>query len=233
MKHNNNGIWWLSIVGLFFAIVGFIIYYSYFFSGHKLTLTVIQEHADYLYNFVQKNYLISSIVFCFILGISTICFIPITVLLTVVGGFLFGTYAGTLLSVLSVTIGACIIFFIVRNFVGKKIQKKYASKLTVFNKELKKYGGYYILALHLLPVASVFIISLGAGLSQISLNIFFLVTALGILPGTAIYAFAGQQLQELESLSQLESSQLLVALTGLALLVLLVRFVHGFYKEKS
>ncbi|NRB21802.1 TVP38/TMEM64 family protein [Candidatus Dependentiae bacterium] len=216
---------WLGILFLL-AIGAFSFYY---FSGYEFSLSAVQRQADYLYQLVQNKYVLSIILFCLIFIAATVCFIPVTVLLSVVAGFLFGVMPGTLLAVFSATAGSCIIFLIMRNTVGKKIQKKYATKLTMFNRDLEKYGAYYLLALQLLPVTPTFIINLGAGLSSISLRTFFWTTALGLLPGTLVYSFAGQKLHSINSLNDLLSAPILLALVGLAVLVLLMRVVKSFY----
>ena len=59
------------------------------------------------------------------------------------------------------------------------------------------------------------------GLTRISLGTYILATAIGIIPGTFVYAYAGRQLGTINSLKEVVSLNVLLALTLLGLFALL------------
>jgi uncharacterized membrane protein YdjX (TVP38/TMEM64 family) len=58
------------------------------------------------------------------------------------------------------------------------------------------------------------------GLTRVSLGTYVLATAIGIIPGSFVYAYAGRQLGTINSLKEIASPNVLVAFTLLGLLAL-------------
>jgi uncharacterized membrane protein YdjX (TVP38/TMEM64 family) len=151
--------------------------------------------------------------------------------LTLSGGFLFGALLGTLYVNAGATTGATLAFLFCRYAAGDWIQEKYLDKLITFNRELSENGYRYLLALRLIPLFPFFLINAGAGLTKIPLRTFVWTTSLGILPGSFVYAFAGKQLGSIESMGDIFSTEILIAFSLLALLVL-VPVVVKYSKRK-
>ena len=211
---------------VFFLFVFFIAYYLGLFEA--VTLTTLQQNASALYFFVQRYFVFSVFIFCALFTTATFLFLPITVLLTLAAGFLFGVSIGTLLVLLSATCGGAIMLLVVRYAIGNRVQEKYADALQMFNDDIKKYGSSYLLMLQLLPITPTFAINLFAGVIPISLWTYMWTTAVGILPGTLIYAIAGRQLHVIKSLNDLMSWPAIIILCLLALLALLPMIVRRY-----
>jgi uncharacterized membrane protein YdjX (TVP38/TMEM64 family) len=76
------------------------------------------------------------------------------------------------------------------------------------------------LSLRLIPIFPFFVINLLSGLTRIRLGSFVAATAIGIIPASFVYAYAGRQLGTINSLREIASPQVLLAFTLLGLLAL-------------
>ncbi|SHO22296.1 Putative uncharacterized protein, partial [Moritella viscosa] len=142
--------------------------------------------------------------------------LPGAVLLTLLGGGLFGFGYGLLLISFASSIGATLAFLVSRYLLRDYVQKKFGARLDAINKGMKKEGNFYLFSLRLIPVFPFFLINILMGLTKISTRNFYLVSQVGMLAGTAVYVWAGTQLSELNSLSGIASPSLLSALVLLA-----------------
>lgn len=59
-----------------------------------------------------------------------------------------------------------------------------------------------------------------SGLTRVRLGTYMLATALGIIPGSFVYAYAGRQLGTINSLKEIASPNVILAFTLLGLLAL-------------
>jgi len=204
-----------------FIILGIIIVLRFSSITEWMSLTQLKVHRDYLQQVVSEYYLLSVICYISLYVAAVALSIPVGVLLTLAGGFLFGVIAGLFYTNIGATLGATIAFLLVRYLVGKTIQQKYAVQLAQFNKAMKLYGKNYLLVIRFIAVIPFFLVNILVGLTNLSLWTFIWTTAIGILPGSLVYTFAGQQLNEIESLRDIFSFNILLIFFFLALFALI------------
>lgn len=185
-----------------------------------LTFENLKENKFHLQQIVEGNYILSVIGYI-ILYIVVVAFsIPGATILTLGSGFLFKTILGAIYVNIGATTGAALAFLFFRYLAGEWVQNKHKDKLDKFNRELSENGYRYLLALRLIPVFPFFLINICAGLTKIPLRTFVWTTSLGILPGSLVYAFAGSQLSDIESVKDIFSAKIVSAFILLALFVL-------------
>jgi uncharacterized membrane protein YdjX (TVP38/TMEM64 family) len=204
------------------------------FSGvdRYLTFENLQENKFRLQQIVEGNYL-RSIGGYVLLYIVVVAFsIPGATILTLSGGFLFGVIWGAVYVNVGATTGAALAFLFCRYVAGEWVQNKYGDKLNKFNKELEENGYRYLLALRLIPVFPFFMINIFAGLTKFSLRTFIWTTSVGILPGSLVYAFAGNQLNAIESVKDIFSAKIIGAFSLLALFVLFPVIVNYIKRKR-
>jgi len=200
--------------------------------GNYLTLTLLKQNRAQLQQFVANHYWKS--VFCFMvvyLG-TVIMSLPIATLMTVAGGMLFGLWYGTLFSLIGGTIGSIIAFFGIRYVVGDWLASRYTSQLKVLNEQMRVYGSLYLLGLHFIIFIPFTLINLLAGLTNVSWTTFLWTTVVGMLPASIIYAFAGQKLATIDSLSDLFSVRGVLGLSAIATLLLISLVVSSMHRSK-
>jgi uncharacterized membrane protein YdjX (TVP38/TMEM64 family) len=184
-----------------------------------ISLEFLQQKAHDLHHFVQMHYWQSIIAYLIIFIMSTVALLPSTAALTIAGGFLFGTWWGTVYTIIGATSGSLASFFLMRYIFYQWVQRRFATQLAYFNREMRQYGARYLLIMQLLPFTPTDIINIIAGIMPLSWWTYAWTTALGIVPGTLIYTWAGQQLHSLQSVNDTVSFSLLFLLFTLALLI--------------
>ena len=122
--------------------------------------------------------------------------------LTLLYGWYFG-FAPTLVLVsFASTGGATISFLTSRYFLRDSIEQKFGDRLQQFNEHLEREGAFYLFTLRLIPVIPFFVINLVMGLPPISTRTYWWVSQLGMLPGTAVYVYAGSSVPNLSQLAE-------------------------------
>ncbi len=184
------------------------------------TFEELLRQKESLAAFVAENYLLTVFIFIGIYYVSTTFSIPIAIVLSLAGGFLFGPVQGTLFNTIAATAGATTLFLLSRYLMGDYLQGRYADRLKTINAEFDRHGQYYFLTMRLVPLFPFFLVNLVGGLSKLRLSTFVWTTALGIIPGTFIYAYAGDNISRINSVQDVFSREMFIALTMLGLLSL-------------
>lgn len=198
--------------------------------GDYITLENFITNRDILKRFVNNHYILSVLGYI-IIYISTAFFLPGAIPLTIIGGILFGVFLGTLYVCIGATVGATLAFFSARYLIGNWIQDRYRNQLRRFNEGIEKNGHYYLLTLRIIPIFPFFLVNLFAGLTNIPYRIFLWTLLITVLPGTVIYAFAGQQLRDIKSIRDVYSPEVLIAFL-LLIIFLVTLLIFRLYKRK-
>lgn len=150
--------------------------------------------------YIQQPMLTAAIYFA-IYVVATAASIPGAVLLTIIGGMVFGLWAGTLLVSFASTIGATLAFLVSRFLLRDWVQAKFAAHLSTVNQGIEKQGGFYLFGLRLIPVFPFWMINLVMGLTPLKTSTFYLVSQAGMLAGTLVYVNAGASLGSIDEFS--------------------------------
>ena len=159
--------------------------------GSYIDLKKILASRDSLLETVNNSFIPAAALFIVVYIAVTGLSIPGATVLTLMGGFLFGPWLGTLFVNAGATVGAVLIFLAARYYLGKDIQKKYEDRLVQLNREIESNGKNYMLTLRLIPVFPFFLINLLSGFTNLPLRTFIWTTSLGIIPGSFVYAYLG------------------------------------------
>lgn len=147
--------------------------------------------------------------------------------LSIVGGFLFGMVGGSVLMTVGATLGAFGSFLLTRHLVGNDFQKRYASRLALFNSHVKQHGLWYLFSLRLMPFVPFSLVNIAAGFTTLSPFTFLWTTTVGVLPCSLVYAFIAEQSGSLVAVDNALSPRIIIALVMFSLLVLLPVIVHA------
>lgn len=190
-------------------------------------IDAFNHHALAWRAIAQTRPIFSLAVFVLTYGCAVASFLPVALVLTGIGGFLFGGWIATAAAVTGATLGGLVVYGLARGALANRLAKggrgrgRWAGRIL----EDAKRGAFgYVLTLRLLPMAPFGLVSLAAGAGRMRLGPYLLATALGIVPECAIYAFAGEALQgivrrgEHVSWDDLARPQAFAPLFGLALL---------------
>ena len=131
--------------------------------------------------------------FVLVYAITSALGLPATPL-TLVGGAIFGTAAGSALNWMGASLGANGAYWLARVLGSQGVRRllgKHAGKLDTFS---GGQGFSTVLRLRLIPVVPFNVLNFAAGLSGIAPRSYAVATAIGIVPGTIIYTFFADSL---------------------------------------
>ncbi|PTC03703.1 TVP38/TMEM64 family protein [Vibrio mediterranei] len=193
--------------------------------GQYLTLENAQAQQAALSEYISQNFVAAALVYFFAYIAITAFSIPGAAVVTLLGAALFGFWTSLLLVSFASTIGATIAFLSSRFLLRDWVQSKFGSKLETINKGVEKDGAFYLFSLRLIPVFPFFLINLLMGLTPIKVSKYYLVSQLGMLPGTAVYLNAGTQLASINSLSGIVSPAVVASFALLGLFPLIAKWI--------
>ena len=201
--------------------------FIYFDVGQYLTLETLKSNRDQLLDYAHQHYALSVFFFIGIYSLQTALSLPGAAILTLTGGLLFGTLLGTLYVNIAATVGATLAFLAARYLFRGWVEKKFGDRLIPLQEGFSKNAFSYLLTLRLVPLFPFVLVNLLSGLTRVRVETYVFATALGILPGSFVYANAGQQLGMINSLGEIISVEVLGAFALLAVFAL----VPIFYKK--
>ena len=206
--------------------------FFYFDLVRFLSLAALKENRDILLTFTDANFGaavgIFILTYVMVAGLS----LPGAVILTLAGGFLFGAVLATLFINVGATTGATLAFLTARYVLRDTVEQKFGTKLGPFQEGFAKNAFSYLLTLRLIPLFPFFVVNLVSGLTRVSVSTYVAATALGIIPGSFVYAYAGHQLGTINSLKEIVSPNVIGAFVLLGLLAL-VPVVYKRFSTKS
>lgn len=156
-----------------------------------LSLAAVAEHRDNLQSFVAENRLAAIAGYALVYMAAVALSIPGAVLLTVLGGFLFGWLVAGLLVVVAATAGATIVFLVARTSLGNVLARRAGPRLNALAKGFRDDAFSYLLFLRLVPAFPFWLVNLAPALFNVPLATFVAATLVGIVPGTFAFAFLG------------------------------------------
>ena len=195
--------------------------FFYFDLGRFLSLDALKDNRDHLLAFTDANYVAAVGVFIAAYAIVTGLSLPGAIILTLAGGFTFGAVQGTVFVNLGATTGATFAFFTARYVLRDIVEQKFGTSLRPFQEGFAKNAFSYLLTLRLIPLFPFFAVNLVSGLTRVRAGTYIGATALGIIPGSFVYAYAGRQLGTINSLKEIASPNVIGAFVLLGLLALI------------
>ena len=219
----------LIILAIFIAIVILAKIYDL---DKYFTFENLKSQKDILAENVNANYTLAVIAFISLYIVSVAFLLPIATILTLSGGFLFGSIFGVIFVNIGATVGAVLAFLFARYILGEKVQEKYKKQLEKFNKELEANKYQYLFSLRFLPIFPFFLVNFLCGVTKLDLKAFFITTSLGIIPGSFVYIYAGSQLAHINSLGDIFTKEILFAFILLGSLTLVPVIIKKFKRQK-
>ncbi len=194
-----------------------------------LNLDALQANEAALRSFVSQQLPLALLAFIVIYALATAVSLPGAIILTLAGGYLFGTWVGGVATVIGATTGAILVFYAVKTSLGQALRDKAEAsggrlKSVIDGVQAGAFG--YILTLRLIPLAPFWLVNVAAALAHAPLRAYALATFIGIMPATFIYSGIGAGIGELLARGQtpdlgvIFSPKVLLPLVALGLLTL-------------
>jgi dihydrolipoamide dehydrogenase len=210
-------------------VIALIVGSYLFFDGQKYL------SLDFFQNLYKQEPLLTAAVYFVIYVIATSLSFPGAALLTIIGGMIFGLWVGLLLVSFASSLGATLAFLVSRFLLRDWVQSKFANYLGAVNKGIEKDGAFYLFSLRLIAVVPFWVINLVMGITPMKAVVFYLVSQVGMLAGTAVYVNAGAELGAVEEFSTagILSLPLLLSFALLAIFPFIARAIVGIVQRRK
>jgi uncharacterized membrane protein YdjX (TVP38/TMEM64 family) len=180
--------------------------------GRILSLEALRTHEAALRTFIEVHRIVALLAFVILYMVATATSLPGATILTLAGGYLFGTWLGGGATVIGATLGAVIVFFAVQTSLGAVLRDKAERsggklKAVIDGVEAGAFG--YILTLRLIPLAPFWLVNVAAALAGVPLRAYAGATFVGIMPATFIYSGIGAGVGEVVARGQAPNLRLI------------------------
>ena len=196
---------------------------------------LIDNFLNFLF-YLDSGWGIVSFVFFYI--ISVLLILPAS-WLSLLAGFLYGPYFGSIVVFLSAFIGASISFFLAKEYFVKKIETIISRfpKIKLLEKIINKGGLKLIILTRLSPLFPFSILNYFYGLNKVSYKDFS-IGLLFILPGTYLYCALGSLSNNLDEIKNLKlngnTTTTIISIVSTFLIVyFLTKYSNEVIKESS
>ncbi len=220
------------------AVLGAVVLLRATEVADQLSLATLATHREALAAFVAANLTLAAAAYVAFYVVAVAFSLPGAVFITLAGGLLFGAVAGTALTVLGATAGATAVFLFARRIFGADALDRMGPPAGRLAEGIRRNAASYLLVLRLVPLFPFFLVNLVPAFVGVRLRTYVATTAIGILPGTAVFSLAGAGLGDVLAMGGafdvrgVLTPQMIAALVGLALLSLAAiplkaRFARG------
>lgn len=181
---------WLPLIIILFFLGLFL----YLDLQRFLSFDALKQHRRMLKAWTNQHYLLSASIFFISYTVLIAVSFPGATFLTLAGGFLFGILWGSVMVVLSATLGATIIFLAVRTALSDWVAAKAGSWVTKMRAGFQEGAFEYLLFLRLVPVFPFWAVNIVPGLLGVRTTTYIVTTFFGIIPGSIVYVSLGNGL---------------------------------------
>jgi uncharacterized membrane protein YdjX (TVP38/TMEM64 family) len=169
------------------------------FGRGMISLEALVQHRAAIDAFVTEHRVLALLAYIALYVVAVALSLPGATFLTVSGGFLFGLVLGASAAVIGATLGATVIFLVARTALGEPLLKRAGPRAKQLAEGFREDAFSYLLFLRLVPAFPFFLVNLVPAFAGVRLSTFVVATALGIIPGGTVYAFAGTGLDSIIS----------------------------------
>jgi len=192
-----------------------------------LSMQTLQTHHEGLQSFVGMHHLAAIAVFVLAYAAITALSVPGAFVLSIAGGFLFGTWLGGLYIVIGASVGSILVFLIARTALGEPLRRSAGPGLRRMEAGFRDDAFHYLLVLRLVPLFPFFLVNIVPAFLGVSLRTYTLATVIGIVPGALIFAQVGHGLESMIEMAEtigpeaVLTPEAIAGLAGLSVLAIL------------
>lgn len=228
---------------LVLAIAALAVFFFALGLDQYLTLDYFKARQEAFERFYADHKGMTIAVYFIVYVVVTALSLPGAAAMSLVGGAIFGLWLGVLVVSFASSIGATLAFLVARFLLRDYVQNRFGDRLRKINRGVERDGAFYLFTLRLVPIFPFFVINLAMALTPIRTLTFYVVSQIGMLPGTFVYINAGTQLARIESAGGILSPGLILSFVLLGIFPLIAkkavafiqarRVLSGFSKPKS
>jgi uncharacterized membrane protein YdjX (TVP38/TMEM64 family) len=191
-----SGLTLLRLGPLLLLAAGLIAFFALGLNKY-LTLDLLKENRGALKEFVHDHKTQAVLAFIAAYVVVAAFSLPLGALLSIAGGYLFGSIFGTAWIVIGATVGATILFLVAKTSLGDPLRTRFAAQIKPMEEGFRENAFSYLLLLRLVPLFPFWLVNLAPAFVGVSLVTFVATTFIGIIPGAFVFASIGNGLNAL------------------------------------
>lgn len=178
------------LVPVLVLVAGLVAFFAFGLDEY-LSLDALRENRQQLAAWVGRAGALAWVAYVAIYAAIVAFSVPAGAVMTISGGFLFGPWIGGTLAIFAATLGATALFLAARFAFADLLRHKAGSAIRRMEAGFRDNALSYMLFLRLIPAFPFFLVNLVPAFLGVRLGTYVLGTAVGIVPGTFVYASLG------------------------------------------
>ena len=230
----------ISLALIYGVVISLLLgaFFSKFSLNDLTSYEFIKSNRDYLTAIKESNFLLVSILFL-IITIIWVFLLGFGIPIFLLGGFIFGKWAGTLLVVFGLSTGATILYIFANYFLKDLIKNKFSSRFSNLNEKFKQNEFSFFLIYRFVGGIPFFISNILPTLFNVKIRNFFFGSLIGMTPqlfvgttlGSGIEKVIDQNKEVPTFLELFTSSEIYIPVLGFIFLVILGFFLKRFFYD--
>ena len=172
---------------------------SFLFDYWGFIIDLITQYHTELFDFIENKFFSSLILFTIIYVISIAISLPIGSFLTFIGGYIFGAYYGFFSVIIGATVGALILFMIIKVGILRTIGSIH-QKSELINKikfGIDKNIWSYLFFIRFFPIFPFWFVNIAPAILGVRLLPYTVTTFFGIMPGSLSILLIGSGVEDI------------------------------------
>jgi len=182
---------------------------------------------------VQESLLTASLLFFIIYFCVAAMGLPGAGAMTLIAGAVFGLGWGFLLVSFASTLGATTNMLVARFLLRDTMANKFRKTLKKVNDGIEREGSFYLFTIRLIPFIPFFVVNPVFGLTKMPAVKFYIISQLGMIPGTLLFVNAGAAVGSLESVtfSSVFTGPIIASIVLLIAVPWIIKTLLNMYKQ--
>ncbi len=207
------------------AVVGAIVFRDYFSA----------DNLDKLQAFVAEHWIVGTLIFIGVCMIQVIIALIPGEAVEIAAGVIFGSWWGTVICLVGITLGSCVVILLVRRFGRKFVESLYPREkidsLPILNNPKKRNATIFLL--FFIPGTPKDLITYIIGLTEVSIPMYILLTTVARIPSILMSTFGGDAFGEGNILKAIIIFAATAVVSGAGYLIYIIIQKNTSRKEKQ
>ncbi len=186
---------WIGLIYLLLLSVFLYFLFSKFSIEEITSYNFIRSYSEYLINFKESNLALVSIIFIIIGVLWISVLLGFGSPLVLASGFLFGVYFGTIIAVITLSLGASLTYIIANYFFKDLIKEKFSNKFKFLEEKIKSNEFFVIFCLRVIGGTPLQLQNLLPVFFNVKLKNYFFGSLSGFLPQAFVFSSLGSGLE--------------------------------------
>ena len=186
---------WIGLIYLLMLSVFLYFLFSKFSIEEITSYNFIRSNSEYLINFKESNLALVSIIFIVVGVLWISVLLGFGSPLVLASGFLFGVYFGTIIAVITLSLGASLTYIIANYFFKDLIKEKFSNKFKFLEEKIKSNEFFVIFCLRVIGGTPLQLQNLLPVFFNVKLKNYFFGSLSGFLPQAFVFSSLGSGLE--------------------------------------